>query len=239
MKQLFFFVFILLLVNSSCRMVDGKRVRGDGNITKENRRIQPFTELEVSGAIEVRLSQDSATSLVIETDDNLRPFISISQQGDKLKIGSRSGYSLRPSHKIIVYISTNEFRKISIAGASSVTGKNKIGNGQPLYFDLSGASELDMDVRAEKIELEAVGASKIDMRGEVKDLKIEASGASQITCFNLLAENTDIRISGAGEAEVFASVKLNARADGASSIRYKGDAEVTREVNGASSIKKE
>jgi hypothetical protein len=239
MKKLLFSLTVISLFLASCQMVDGKRVRGDGNIIKENRKIRPFRDLDVSGNIEIRLTQDSVTSLVIETDDNLRPFISVRQEGDKLKVDTRRGYSLRPSHKLIIYISNSGFRDIHVSGASTIVGKNKIGNGSPLSFDLSGASELDMDVKAERIDLEASGACQIRLRGEARDVKIDGEGATEIRCFDLMTENTEIGISGAGSAEVFASVTLKAHISGAAEIRYKGNAEVTKEISGAGSIKKE
>ena len=35
--------------------------------------------------------------------------------------------------------------------------------------------------------------------------------ATDVKCFELMAENVDVDISGAGDAEVFASVKLDVR----------------------------
>ena len=45
-------------------------------------------------------------------------------------------------------------------------------------------------------------------------------------------------MSGACDAEVFASVKLDVNASGASHVKYKGNATVTRNVSGAGSVKK-
>jgi len=53
------------------------------------------------------------------------------------------------------------------------------------------------------------------------------------------AENTKVDISGAGSAEVYASVKLDAEVSGAGSIKYKGNAgNVIQQVSGAGSVKK-
>ena len=239
MKQLLFGLMAILLIHSSCNMVNGKRVRGNGNKVKENRTIQPFDYLEVSGAIEVRITQDSNASLVVETDDNLLPFISVIQNGKQLSLDTKDGYSLKPSHKLIIYISNPTFQEFDLSGATSIKSQNQIGNGGPLKFDLSGASELDLDVRAEKINVEATGASQIRLKGQAKDLHIGAMGSTKVRCFDLLTENTYIGLTGAGYAEVFASVTLKASVSGAGDIRYKGNAQVTRDISGAGSIKKE
>ena len=45
-------------------------------------------------------------------------------------------------------------------------------------------------------------------------------------------------MSGAGDAEVFASVKLDVEVSGASDVKYKGNAAVSQDVSGAGSVKK-
>ena len=57
-------------------------------------------------------------------------------------------------------------------------------------------------------------------------------------CFDLLAEIVRIDISGAGDAHVFASVKLDVDVSGAGNVRYKGNANVTQNISGAGSVKK-
>jgi hypothetical protein len=48
-----------------------------------------------------------------------------------------------------------------------------------------------------------------------------------------------VAISGAGSAEVYASVKLDATVSGAGNVNYKGNAsEVNQHVSGAGSVKK-
>lgn len=239
MKQLYFALFAVLLIHTSCQMVGGKRVRGNGNITKQTHSIQSFKNLDISGSIEVWLTQDSVSSLVIETDDNLRPFIEIRQDGDHLSIDTRNGYSLQPTHKIIAHVSCAAFSGVRASGACEIIGKNKVGQGQPINFELTGACEVTMDIRAEKVTIEASGASNIKLSGEARDQDIDASGACEIRNFGLLTENTKIEMTGAGDAEVFASLTLKARTSGASDIRYKGEAVVSKEISGAGSVKKE
>ncbi len=140
---------------------------------------------------------------------------------------------------MIIYIHNPTFGEFDVSGASSIKSENQIGNGQPLKFDLSGASELNMDVKAEKISVDATGASQIRLKGQTRDLDIEGMGATKIWCYDLLAENTSVGITGAGHAEVFASVTLKASVSGAGDIRYRGNAVVSQSMSGAGSIKKE
>jgi hypothetical protein len=76
------------------------------------------------------------------------------------------------------------------------------------------------------------------VKGRTKDFKAVASGASHIRGFDLLTENTNVNISGASHAEVYASVSLNGNASGASQVVYMGKAEDKVDESGASHVRK-
>jgi hypothetical protein len=149
-----------------------------------------------------------------------------------------SNYNLDPTHKIKVFVTAPAFRVIGVSGASTITSENKLVSAESMDIDLSGASEAKVDVKAPRINAEVTGASTITLSGETKDLNVVGSGASGAKCFDLMTENTTVDISGASSAEVFASVKLDAQASGASGVTYKGNPAITKDINGASSIKK-
>ena len=105
-------------------------------------------------------------------------------------------------------------------------------------IDVSGASEIKLDIKAPRINSQISGASSAVLTGETKDFVASGSGASHYRCFDLLTENTAVDISGACNADVFASVKLDVQASGASGVKYKGAAAITQDLSGASGIKK-
>jgi hypothetical protein len=76
------------------------------------------------------------------------------------------------------------------------------------------------------------------LKSQTKDFTVRGSGSTEIKSFGLLAENVEVRISGAGDADVFASVKLDVTVSGAGSIRYKGNPTVNQKMSGAGNIKK-
>jgi hypothetical protein len=135
-------------------------------------------------------------------------------------------------------VSSPAFKMLHVSGASKMIGENTISSDATIDIGLSGASNAGLDLKCPKVTINLSGASTLTVKGETKDLSVEGSGASHIKCFDLLSENADVDISGASSAEVFASVKLNAGASGASDVRYKGNAAVTEDESGASSVKK-
>lgn len=238
MKNVFFFLLIILVFGTSCHEIIGRRVRGSGHITPETRSVSAFTHVDVSGAIDVFVKQDSSTSIKVEADDNIQQYIRVEANGLTLEIYTEDGFNLRPSHKIKVYVSNPHFNGFQVSGASSIMSENEINSSETVTVNLSGASEGTLDINAPKVNVEATGASSAHLRGKTKDLDANASGASKIRGFELLSENANVDVSGASHAEVYASVRLDGDASGASHVSYLGNASNSVQTSGASHVGK-
>lgn len=238
------FLSVLLLTFASttfisCHFLHNEHVHGDGNVISQNRAITGFNSVDVSSAIELFVTQDSAYTVKVETDNNLQSFVEVYKDGDVLNVHQRNNTSLEPTGGTIkVYVTAPMFRELQASGACTIKGTNKISSSQPLDISLSGASQVILDVTAPNIELDLTGASKVDLRGQTRDLSIDGSGSSDINAFDLLSENANVNLSGAGHADVYASVKLDAHATGAANVNYKGNASVNSNTSGAGSVKK-
>lgn len=235
---------IILLVAAaitlvSCGRFMGKRIRGNGIIKTEERTVSPFKQVEASGAIKLMVSQGDFTPVKVEGDENILPYIEIRQDGDRIEIRTRPGYNISPTNDLIVYVTAPVYSSIEVSGASDIKGQNKISNPENLELEASGAGDIEMDVDAPEITSKITGSGSIRLKGQTKDLDIELSGAGHAYCFDLLSENTKVDISGAGSAEVFASVKLEAEVSGVGNVTYKGNAtNVSQHVSGAGSVNK-
>lgn len=239
MKKNFLYLLTALVLFSSCNFLGGKRVRGNGNIVTREHRVESFDRVEVSGAIEVHIRQDSSLQPVrVETDENLQELVEISERNGVLYISPVDNINLDPTRQIKVYVGAPQFRGFGVSGASHLFGENKLSSAEPIDIDLSGASQMKLDLKAPRVNAEASGASTVELRGETRDFTANGSGASHFRCFELMTENTDVDISGACSADVYASVKLNAGASGASEVKYRGAAAVTQDMSGASGIRK-
>ena len=238
MKFSFLFSCFAILVLSSCHYIGGKRIRGNGNNVTQSRNAGKFNSIDVSGAIDVIVKQDSTQSVKVETDENLQEYVEVYESNGVLVISPEDNFNLDPTHKIKVYVTAPSFRMIDVSGASSIVSDNKLVSGESVDIDLSGASEAKIAIKAPRINAEVTGASTVKLSGETKDLNLVGSGASGAKCFELMTQNTTVDMSGASSAEVFASVKLDAQASGASGVKYKGNPSITQDINGASSINK-
>jgi hypothetical protein len=238
MRQIFIIAVSSLLLFSSCREIFAKRIRGNGNITTQTRSAGEFNSIDVSGNINVYARQDSSSSIRVEADENLQQYIEIIDEGNVLRIKTQAGYNLRSSRPIKVYVSSAAFKKFEASGACDIFSEGKITSSSDIDFDLSGSCNVTMDVNAPKISVDMSGAGTIKLKGETKDFRIQGSGSTDIKCLDLLAETVDLDISGAGDAEVYASSKLTGTISGAADVRYKGAAQTDIHTSGATSVRK-
>jgi hypothetical protein len=236
------YIFLLLTLSfflGGCRYMWGKRVTGNGVIRTEERTVSDFKNVEVSGAIKVYVSQGPVKPVRIEGDENLLQYIEIRQLGDRLEVGTRRGFNLHPSGDMKIYVTAPVYNEIEVSGACDIIGMMKIVNPENLSLSASGAGNIKMEVDAPKLSAEITGSGSIDLKGQTKDADLQLSGAAEAHCYELLSETTKIDITGAGSAEVYASVKLDASVSGAGSVNYKGNAaEVKQHVTGAGSVSK-
>ena len=238
MKKIFLWLLLIIVTASSCHYMFAKRVRGNGTIKTETRTAGQFTAIDVSGSINVYAKQDSVSSIRIEADENLMEYIRVDNEGGTIRIHEEEGFNLRPTKEIRVYVSGPSFKRFEASGACDIYSENKITNTEAITISLSGACDVKMEVNAPKVSADLSGAGTIDLRGDTKELWIDGSGSTDVKCFEMMSENTHVEISGAGDAEVHASVKLDVHVSGAGSVRYKGNASVNQDVSGAGSVKK-
>ena len=239
MKKLVLILMVVAITASSCQYMMGKKVNGNGNIKTQEHSVSSFKNVQVSGAVDLYVSQGDIKPVKIETDENLQQYIEVSQEGNRVIIKFKDGFNLRPSDKIKAYVSAPLYNTIDVSGASNINGQTKIVNAENMTLQVSGAGDINMEINAPAINAEVSGAGAVNLKGETKTFDLNLTGAGKAHCYELLSENTKVDISGAGDADVYASIKLDAQVSGAGNVTYKGGAtNVAQQVSGAGSVKK-
>ena len=238
MRSIFLLAASSLLLFSSCREIFAKRIRGNGNVTTQNRSAGNFNSIDVSGSINVYVKQDPTPSIKVETDDNLQQYIETINEGDVLRIRTREGFNVWSSGKVKVYVSSPTFKRFEASGACDIFSDGQISNDSQIQIDLSGSCNTTLDLNTPKISSEGSGATTLSLKGQTKDLSVQGSGSTNIKCLDLSSQNVELDLSGAGDAELNASTKISGTISGSADVRYKGSAQTDIHTSGASSVKK-
>jgi hypothetical protein len=226
---------LVIILQSGCTFgING--IKGNGEVVKQERKVEPFSGVDVGGAFKVFLTQGDAEKLVVEADANLLDVITTEVRGNTLTISTNE--EINDPEALNIYITFKTLEEMEISGACKVTAENtfKLTN---LDLDCSGASDAELRFSVENLKMDCSGASKIELFGSAGSVSIDVSGASSLEAIELEAGTLEADVSGASNVKISVSRDLSAEVSGAACLKYKGDPSIKDfEVSGAASLKK-
>jgi len=233
----------LFTLASGCIPGVGRTVSGSGKLATWDYDYRDFTKIEAGNAFDIDITKADSYLVRVTIDDNLYEYLDISKQGDTLHIGLKWNYNY--NHRSITQtaiISLPDLDKLGLSGASKAKVKGFISS-HNMDFDLSGASSADISrMKAGNTNFELSGASKasgsiemtdgefdlsgassLELEGSANDIDIEASGASHVKLSDFSGVDVEINLSGASDATINASGRLDGDLSGASKLYYMGN----------------
>lgn len=205
-----------------CASVINENVRGSGTVITTERTVENFKGIDVSGALDVYLTQGNAISVKVETDDNLQDYIITEVKDNTLKLYTKPRISIKKMTKANIYITFVGLNNIDISGACKIVGENKL-NFDQISMDLSGASKINMELDATQLNIDASGASNITFKGNVANMVADFSGAIDLYGDELIVKTLKFEGSGASNIKLQVTESLSADVSGATTLKYKGN----------------
>lgn len=231
-------VFIAMLF-SACRYhvnLNDDAIEGNGNIQTETRTInEDFHGVYVESSIEVIIEQSNDKSVVVEADDNLLSNITTRVDNGVLHIETE-GYSTINGKRPKVTVKMPLITELSSSASSSIRSTNTIITDN-LVVKSESDSEIEINVEADTISLEAESTGSIKASGKALKLKVASESASEVDAKMLMANEVMAVAESAGRISVYPIVSLNANASSAGSITYhKTPKNISKESDSAGSI---
>ena len=212
-------------------------ITSSGRTETKNYDLAGFSQVNVSSAFTVEVTQSEAYRVEVTVDDSLLDRLDIRVSGDTLYIGLKPGVSIRGSAVMEAVVTMPALTGLDLSGATrgTLSGFN---SGKAFSANVSGASRLSGDITCGDARFDVSGASRLELAGAAKDLRVNASGASTVSLDDFPAADANVEASGASRATVNARGVLNATASGASTVLYTGDpASVRENTSGASTVR--
>ena len=208
---------------ASCNIsFNGDSLSGNGNIKTETRNVGNFDAVKSSGSIDIEISSGDTYSVSVEDDENILPVIITRVENGTLNVNYKDNTSINNDHAK-VYIKAPSLEKIVSSGSASISITDAIKNDSEIEIAVSGSGNIEGGVDAPKITTSIGGSGNISLKGRTKDFEAKVSGSGDLDCSDLQSENTTVSVSGSGNAHVFASVHLTAKASGSGNVRYRGN----------------
>lgn len=222
MKNLkFLTIAILILVVSSCTSAQSwKTVYGNKKVVTKERKTDSFTGIKVSSGIDVYLKQGNNETVSVEADENLHEYIITEVRGGILDVYSE--YNIRDAERKRVYVTIKEVNSVKTTSAGDVFGETPIKSDR-LKLSASSAGDIKLEVNAKDIDIDISSSGDMTLSGETDMLKADLSSAGDLNAYELKAREADVSVSSAGDADIYATEKITARASSAGDVNYKGD----------------
>lgn len=242
MKQiqaLFIFICIGLLI-PGCSYFNV--VRGDGNVVDEEVKIGDYDRITLYGpAMKIRYSQsDKGPFLRIKTDRNIYEMFEFTSNEGELQIFLKEEYKklhLFPTEFTI----TTGSKKLQYI---NLTGKNEFNLADTVRFQkleviVTGNSTFKADyLQGENLKGSITGNGTFDLAGQVDTASFTITGNGDVNAFDLQSNCAVCVVTGHGNMDIWATDDLKTVITGMGKIKYKGNPEISKDVNGFGSVKK-
>lgn len=222
MKNLRYLTAIILCLGiTAC--ADGqfrKTVYGNKEVVKKERSVGSFSGVRVSTGIDVYLKQGDKISVAVEADENLHEYIVTEVTNGVLNVYADA--NIREAEMKLVYVTMKEITSVSTSSAGDIIGETPVKTDN-LKLSASSAGDIKLEVYAKSIDADISSSGNVTLTGEADIIDANLSSAGDLNAYNLKVREADVAASSAGDADIYVTERLRARASSAGDINYKGD----------------
>jgi hypothetical protein len=186
----------------------------DGNAmpARDVRAIGQVTGLEVNGSVLVDVRVGPASSLTVEADSNLLPFIRTEVRGDRLVVEKTRSFRTNNPVRVTYTVPRLTDVRHSGSGRLSVEGLN----GGPLLVQQSGSGSLLLTGRVANLDATLNGSGSIDAATlQGADVNLAVNGSGRVNVGHVQGERVTASLNGSGQLRVAGMTRsLTARSSG-------------------------
>jgi hypothetical protein len=201
-----------------------------------------FTQLIFDAAGEVFIEHGNICTLRAEGDQDLIDQVKTEVAEDTLSIifkteeqGLKKLKWIEEESKIKYFITLKSLSGLTLSGAGNIHADNLSGGSLRILH--SGEGRLILKgLNYQELQISMEGLGEILLEGGVQSQDIDLSGLGTIKAEDLRSRKSNVTVSGAGTARIWAEEELNATLTGAGSILYKGQPVVKKSITGLGTI---
>ncbi len=226
---------------------------GVGAVRDESYDIKDFTGVYVASNFRYKIVQSLDYSVVVSTHENLIPYLDVYKSGSNLFVKFKPGSYSNTDAEVTVKMPVLKAVDISGASHGSVSGFEST---EDIRVNVSGASQMDIELiggkarvnisgasqihgylKARDADLTVSGASRCELEGSAAATDIEVSGASNVDNRDMTLDSADVQVSGASQLVIRTDGELDLNISGASRLKYVGHPDFNKiEISGASNL---
>lgn len=230
-------LFVIAVIGSILFSCQPQQSEEKGEAMTENRSLDSFSRLKLSGIVNLYLSQGDEESIRIEGDAEWVDKLQVQQSGDLLTISLPDGNNtFGKNDKLEVYLQFRDLSELAFEGAGQIKSASVLELDEFLISG-KGVGNIVLELEAEKIEAKLNFVGNMELKGASQELYLENEGVGNIDASQLICQKVEMYSSGIGMISVHAEEELILNVSGIGAVNYKGNPkQVTENVSGLGKV---
>jgi hypothetical protein len=218
--------------------------------TTVNVQVQGFTSIKIGGPFEVHIIQGTAESLKYTAPAYLVKQITVEVDHGVLKVQRKInvwGWNIHKlwsennlwhnEDRVVVYITAQQLKAFTASGSTNAVFETSV-SANSLTLRTRGSASIQGKIAVKFLEGRVSGSGQIAVSGSADKSAVKVSGSGHFSGKQLVTGVSSAHVSGSGQADVYASDKVDATVHGSGVVSYTGQPKsVSRSTSGSGEIK--
>jgi len=208
-------------------------------VTKEFK-LSGFDRLQIGSAFTINVTKAETFSVKVTGESEKVADVTADVRSGELVVAFRENNSrIRLGGSTVrVDITMPSLRAVNFGGTSASVVNEGFETSNFVAY-VTGTAKSEIHMKSREMFVDVTGSGEVNLYGVAEKLKASVEGVSGLNALSMPVQDVTLDVTGTSSARVSADRTIRAKASGASTIRYKGNARIeSQEIARLSSFKK-
>ncbi len=198
-------------------------VKGNGNLTSEERLVSSFLRLHISIPCSLELIASEEEKIVVTTDENLQSFVGVVNSGRTLYVSSNKMLKISEFTSLKIQVYTRQLDTLNIGTNGNVIMTEAYECVAPLDIKVESAGNTELLLSAPSIKLNIQSHGDFKIKGACTDLTVKTQSHGDFDAKELHAQNVVFNTQSKGNAWLYGSETLKIKHSADGFVHYYGN----------------
>jgi len=218
---------ILLIAGCTSLLGFNRKVYGSGNVVKETRDLQNFTEVVLSEEGDLFIEVGEQNELVIEAEDNLQEYLVVETVNNVLDIKKLpENVTLNTTKPIRYYLTVKELKSLSVKNSGDVEITEIDTDTFSIRVTGSGSVHIG-SLNAHRVEIELTSSGNLIVdSGDAVEQYVRLSSSGEYDGKNVVCQTANVTLTSSGDATLNVLEVLTADLSSSGNVYYVGNPKI-------------
>ncbi|MBL0592194.1 head GIN domain-containing protein [Aeromonas veronii] len=228
---------LVALVMGGCNVFADTEIKGEGVPVERQQALgERVTRVMAGTPATLHLVAGEPRGILIKGQENLLPYLVLTESGDKLEIEVKEGYRLDPTEPLELTITLPVLNELALAG----TGNGDLSGfkGDELVLSVAGTGDIvASQLELKRLEGNIAGTGSLELgSGSAQAIELNIAGSGDVLGSEMRGNEVEVNIAGSGDVAVRAQETLKVGIAGSGNIAYWGDPKVEQQIAGSGGV---